>query len=180
MKYINIKKLLIKFIGGGLINFPTRFLRWIKIDGDLEEDDSGDDSNSNVFFVPATIQPKYFINDDSTEPVEIENYTPPTYGSTFLYNKEDIISLGVNEEDLNNLNIIGINDAFNDFNNDIVNGYMMETFANEKIILFDLDMGNSCIHIYNNIDNPYLYKLSNDVFLILQSSIMPIQDKDIN
>ena len=36
MKYINIKKLLIKFMGGGLINFPTRFLKWIKIDGDAE------------------------------------------------------------------------------------------------------------------------------------------------
>ena len=41
MKYTNIKKLLIKFMGGGLINFPTRFLRWIKIDGDAEGDDSG-------------------------------------------------------------------------------------------------------------------------------------------
>ena len=28
--------------GGGLINFPTRFLRWIKIDGDAEGDDGGD------------------------------------------------------------------------------------------------------------------------------------------
>lgn len=41
MKYTNIKKLLIKFMGGGLINFPTRFLRWVKIDGDAEGDDGG-------------------------------------------------------------------------------------------------------------------------------------------
>lgn len=41
MKYTNIKKLLIKFMGGGLINFPTRFLRWIKIDGDADGDDGG-------------------------------------------------------------------------------------------------------------------------------------------
>ena len=45
MKYINIKKLLIKFMGGGLINFPTRFLRWIKIDGDAEGDDGGNDGD---------------------------------------------------------------------------------------------------------------------------------------
>lgn len=41
MKYTNIKKLLIKFMGGGLINFPTRFLRWIKIDGDSDGSDGG-------------------------------------------------------------------------------------------------------------------------------------------
>lgn len=35
MKYTNIKKLLIKFMGGGLINFPTRFLRYVKINGYL-------------------------------------------------------------------------------------------------------------------------------------------------
>ena len=46
MKYTNIKKLLIKFMGGGLINFPTRFLRWIKIDGDAEGDDGGSSGDS--------------------------------------------------------------------------------------------------------------------------------------
>ena len=49
MKYTNIKKLLIKFMGGGLIDFPTRFLRWVKIDGDTESDDGGGDTPvSNV------------------------------------------------------------------------------------------------------------------------------------
>lgn len=28
-------------MGGGIINFPTRFLRWVKIDGDAEGDDGG-------------------------------------------------------------------------------------------------------------------------------------------
>ena len=45
MKVTNIKKLLIKFIGGGLINFPTRFLRWIKIDGD----GIGDSTSTEVY-----------------------------------------------------------------------------------------------------------------------------------
>ena len=56
MKYINIKKLLIKFMGGGLINFPTRFLKWIKIDGDAEGDDGegggGDSGESEQIDVP--------------------------------------------------------------------------------------------------------------------------------
>lgn len=48
MKYTNIKKLLIKFMGGGLINFPTRFLRWIKIDGDAEGDDGGSGGSTEI------------------------------------------------------------------------------------------------------------------------------------
>lgn len=35
------KEIINKIHGGGLINFPTRFLRWIKIDGDAEGDDGG-------------------------------------------------------------------------------------------------------------------------------------------
>lgn len=55
MKFINVKQLIIKFMGGGLINFPTRFLRWIKIDGDVDgSDDSSDDKidafNGDYFF----------------------------------------------------------------------------------------------------------------------------------
>ena len=44
MKFTNVKQLIIKFMGGGLINFPTRFLRWVKINGDSDgSDDGGDD-----------------------------------------------------------------------------------------------------------------------------------------
>ena len=46
MKYINIRKLLIKFMGGGLIDFPTRFLRWVKIDADTGCDGGGDGGDS--------------------------------------------------------------------------------------------------------------------------------------
>lgn len=41
MKFTNIKKLLIKFFGGGLISFPTRFLRWVIIEGDSSGSDDG-------------------------------------------------------------------------------------------------------------------------------------------
>ena len=46
MKFTNVKQLIIKFMGGGLINFPTRFLRWVKINGDVEGDDGGGGSGS--------------------------------------------------------------------------------------------------------------------------------------
>ena len=41
MKLTNIKQLIIKFMGGGIINFPTRFLRWVKIDGISDGSDDG-------------------------------------------------------------------------------------------------------------------------------------------
>lgn len=43
MKFTNVKQLIIKFMGGGIINFPTRFLRWVKINGDSEDDSGSDD-----------------------------------------------------------------------------------------------------------------------------------------
>ena len=38
MKMVNIKELIIKFFGEGIIRFPTRFLHWIKVTGDIEDD----------------------------------------------------------------------------------------------------------------------------------------------
>lgn len=35
-------------MGGGLINFPTRFLRWVKIDGDADGDDSGSGGSTEI------------------------------------------------------------------------------------------------------------------------------------
>ena len=171
MKFTNVKQLIIKFMGGGLINFPTRFLRWVKINGDSDDSDGGGGSDRDVFFAPATIQPKYFVNDNGTEPIEIENYTSATMGTTLFYNKEDIINLGVNEEDLNNLNIIGIDDAFNDFYGNRDNAYIIQSSAfNGKTILSDISMIESTVKIYNSLNNGYLYKISNDLFLILQKS----------
>lgn len=174
MKYTNIKKLLIKFMGGGLINFPTRFLRWIKIDGDADGNDGGgggDDSgdNNDVFFVPATIQPKYFINAGSDEPIDIKNYISPESSSIFLYNKEDIISLGVNEEDLNNLNIITPSNAYNDaVSNNGANGYQIPSIAfMRKIILDSVNIVDSVINIYSKTS--YIYKISDDIFLIVET-----------
>lgn len=47
MKFTNVKQLIIKFMGGGLINFPTRFLRWVKINGDNDDSDDGGDGGGS-------------------------------------------------------------------------------------------------------------------------------------
>lgn len=169
MKFTNVKQLIIKFMGGGLINFPTRFLRWVKINGDTDDSDDGGGSDSYVFFVPATIQPKYFVNGGGTEPIEIKNYTSNNY-TVFLYNKEDIISLGVNEEDLNNLDSVELNEAFDDFyTNNGDNGYLIQGIAfKQKIILKEINTNSPTIPIYSELTNACLYKISDDVFLILQ------------
>jgi hypothetical protein len=49
MKIQNPLKLIIKFIGGGLINFPTRHIRWIKVEPDNGGDiPSGDTTIDDV------------------------------------------------------------------------------------------------------------------------------------
>lgn len=48
MKFTNVKQLIIKFMGGGIINFPTRFLRWVKINGDNNSNDSGDEDSTEI------------------------------------------------------------------------------------------------------------------------------------
>lgn len=176
MKYTNIKKLLIKFMGGGLINFPTRFLRWIKIDGDSEGDDGGEDSSdSDVFFVPATIQPKYFFG-NSPETTEIKDYTSDIEYAMFLYNKEDMISLGIDETGLNSLTQVTPEEAFMDTESrHPTKGLNIdkEVFKN-TIILSEVRQGNEfdsgTVKIYNvNTDKNYiLYKISDDIFLILE------------
>lgn len=126
MKFTNVKQLIIKFMGGGLINFPTRFLRWVKINGDTEgSDDGGGDSgggeegNSNIFFSPLAIQPTHigvFI-DDTFSIVEIKDVTlnaDGDLGGPLIYSKEDLISVGINENDLNNLEIVSVDEIEED------------------------------------------------------------------
>lgn len=124
MKYTNIKKLLIKFMGGGLINFPTRFLRWIKIDGDAEGDDGGGDSgggddsgnNGYMFFGPAAIQPEKYLefNEETEEYSDVKyvkdldynllcEYFEDDIGVNLLYTKEELTKLGISLSELEQL-----------------------------------------------------------------------------
>lgn len=161
-------------------NEPPKNYIWVKSDGNAYEFNhttrqwekimssnvSDSVSNSDIFFVPATIQPKYFMNESDTEPIEIKNYTLGY--SLFLYNKEDIISLGVNKEDLNNLNILGIEDIFDDAdNNSYINGLLIpkENFDN-KVILWGINPGEKA-SLYGMSDC-YVYKISDNIFIILE------------
>lgn len=46
MKFTNLSKLLIKFIGGGLVNFPTRYLKEVEVEAEGGESD-GEGSGNN-------------------------------------------------------------------------------------------------------------------------------------
>ena len=46
MKFTNISKLLIKFIGGGLVNFPTRYLKEVEVEAEGGENDGGGNSDN--------------------------------------------------------------------------------------------------------------------------------------
>lgn len=133
-----------------------------------DDEQGGGNLSSDVFFVPATIQPKYFDNDDGTGIIEIKDYTPAN-STLFLYNKEDIISLGVNEEDLNNLNYVELSDAYDDVdNNNGVNGYSIPIAAfNGKIILNGIETGPHVITIFGG-KSCYIYKIADDIFAIIE------------
>lgn len=60
MKIQNPIKLIIKFFGGGLINFPTRHIRWIKV-----EPDNGGDIPSGDITIDDVVK---FIHDDISNP----------------------------------------------------------------------------------------------------------------
>ena len=74
MKFTNVKQLIIKFMGGGLINFPTRFLRWVKINGDTDDsDDGGSDGGGSADI--NTILDNISIKDDLLTKLRAIDYT---------------------------------------------------------------------------------------------------------
>ena len=127
--------------------------------------------------MPATIQPKYFIDDGDTEPTEIKNYIPTDYTQflySFLYNKEDIISLGVQEEALNSLTQVTINEAIDDSGSEEspTKGLPInkEIFKNTIILSYiEKDEDYSIINTYraDSEDEYIVYKISDDIFFIL-------------
>ena len=70
MKIEHITKLILKFMGGGIVNFPTRFLKWIKVescDCDGGGDDGGDDGGDSQDAVTSEDFNSFYIsvvNDD--------------------------------------------------------------------------------------------------------------------
>lgn len=177
MKYTNIKKLLIKFMGGGLVNFPTRFLRWVKIDGDAEGDDGGggDDSgdNSDIFFSPISIQPSYFVIDD--EIVDIKDITVNNISNgDFLYSKESLVSIGVNEQGLDNLEQVSYSDVFDESN--ISKGWQQNDLKNiivQNNLIDYMEMGGIDgsgffidRFVFENDDTPVIFKIGDNIYKI--------------
>lgn len=184
MKFTNVKQLIIKFMGGGLINFPTRFLRWVKINGDIDGDDGGGDSggggdseSSNIFFSPLAIQPTHIgveTDDDTISIIEIKDFTIPgdITGGMLLYSKEGLVSIGVNENDLNDLEIV----SFDEMNEDttgqkgLTNDYI-DNILNENYVIAYVNCEYDSCNLYriirdgNNI--PTIYRLGDNLYTFI-------------
>lgn len=127
MKFTNVKQLIIKFMGGGLINFPTRFLRWVKINGDIEGDDSGgggDDSGGSsqeeLDFINQAVN---ILKNSFTTPIsinawdDIKTTLPETIEKIGDENNADYVIAGVSPipgtEDVNFTAIFLTEDEYN-------------------------------------------------------------------
>lgn len=73
MKLTNLSKLLIKFIGGGLVNFPTRYLKEVEVEAEGGENDGGGSGNNDDELISnAKMAFANFVNNDLEE-------DPPLY-----------------------------------------------------------------------------------------------------
>ena len=94
MKIEHINKLILKFIGGGIVNFPTRFLKWIKVEscdcnGGGDDEGEGGDSQDCIA-----------IEDFSSFYISVKN---DNYANT--YNENDTLQLS-DFFDVPNINIL--------------------------------------------------------------------------
>lgn len=93
MKFTNVKQLIIKFMGGGLINFPTRFLRWVKINGDTDgsDDGGGDSDNDNILILNHQEYANMMIISDAYKIYTVEEY--------INYESEEDLTISIYELD---------------------------------------------------------------------------------
>ncbi len=182
MKFTNVKQLIIKFMGGGLINFPTRFLRWVKINGDSDDGGSGE-SNSDILFKIATIQPtKYSLSNEEENFIlyDVKDLNYDIYKTyeqesndivTFVFTKEEISKLGFDLTELEQLPILDITSEihFNNTNSILIdNSIIQNNFIPNQIKKIDeYTTGVEKLLVqtypyrilrtsYNNDDNLYL------------------------
>lgn len=174
MKYTNIKKLLIKFMGGGLINFPTRFLRWIKIDGDADGDDggsggggdSGDDGDNVIKFGEALNQVCFFEDQTYGKPDafvlpggnlftlnSINLETPITIGNKTFEYAFDANSENCKFKTFDEL----VQDDFSDDFNKAYFCWKLEKIGNNNIQIPLFTLYN---YPHSEVDQDYYYKLA--------------------
>lgn len=108
--------------------------------------------------------------------IEINDYTSDIEWAQFLYNKEDIISLGIEEGTLNSLTQVTIDEAYQDsILVSPINGLFInkEVFKNTTI-LSNVQKGtedfspNVMVYHFDGNVQYLLYKISDDIFLILR------------
>lgn len=77
-------------MGGGLINFPTRFLRWVKIDGDTSCDDGGGDGGDST---PTKVYIKFKAEDFG---LRDSDHVPDTIDRSKGYTLDEIFDMSGN------------------------------------------------------------------------------------
>ena len=107
MKFTNVKQLIIKFMGGGLINFPTRFLRWVKINGDSDDSDGGGSDDNNILI----LNNEEYANFHSTS--SFNEYLIYIAEEDIDYESEEDLTISIYELDESI-----INNIINNINND--------------------------------------------------------------
>lgn len=114
MKIEHINKLILKFIGGGIVNFPTRFLKWIKVEScgcnggsDDGGDDSGDDSQGCISledfsnFYISVIDDLYVNNYHINDTLQLSDF----FDTSNINILKGLLTLGANSEANSNSSI---------------------------------------------------------------------------
>ena len=91
MKFTNISKFIIKFMGGGKINFPFNHLKEVEINGDNDgSDDGSDDEHTPQTYTPLQFLPYAYkivgwvdISDNSA-PYWVENIEDPNNPGNYI------------------------------------------------------------------------------------------------
>lgn len=89
MKFTNISKFIIKFMGGGKINFPFNYLKEVEINGDNDGESGGSDENTcgfNINTFKQNIVDIYNEDPDTDTPITIDNIIMP---NAFLMNDSE-------------------------------------------------------------------------------------------
>ena len=163
MKFTNVKQLIIKFMGGGLINFPTRFLRWVKINGDSDDSDDGGSGGSVDI---NTILDNISLKDDLLTKLRAIDYTNQ-------------------DPDDGVLTDLTFDDVFNDYDDFIKSCLYREEppailaiiFPQYNFVRLDIDTNNMHLNITDEDDNTYsvgiIYENNNIIIFSHKTEFIP-------
>lgn len=165
MKYTNIKQLIIKFVGGGIINFPTRFLRWIKINGDTDDGEGGGGGGGEIdkFYIKLNRENLHldnmdYVGFDTTIGHNLDFFFEDTDINLVSKIMENII------EQVNNLPIHGKPNIYNDS--------LFEYISHETGLVGGYSVGTYPIFtiMYDNGNDEFIIKIKSTNYLGLSVS----------